>query len=51
MTGVYVLVAIVITGAALKLLDLIARNHEGETSRVSDAWLNEHIRGRRDNLN
>jgi hypothetical protein len=47
-TGVYVLAAIVLTGAVLKLLDLIARNHEGKNFRVSDAWLNEHIRGRRD---
>lgn len=48
MTAVYVLTAIVLTGAVVKLLDLFARNREGEAFRVSDAWLNEHIRGRRD---
>jgi hypothetical protein len=44
---------VVIIGAAigiLHLLERLARSQKADTlhGRVSDAWLHEHIRGRRD---
>lgn len=47
-TALYVVAIAAVVIGVLRLLEGLAQSHESESFRVSEAWLNEHIRGRRD---
>ena len=48
MAAVMSVVVAVVALVTLRLLAVYARTHEGDNFRVSDNWLAEHIRGRRE---